>query len=261
VQTTITTFIKPKIKQEKELPLDNTLFRYSIKKVRDLFSPLKLFSGEQVSDYNRYTHFPVDINEEFQKRMIAKITEIENRFSQFGIEKLSQDIFNALNDFREGLYQYYLNETRIRSSAPPVLVVGAANYPVHKLQKAKSRRVKNLKYIEEVELKLDNIVDKFLSEEIHKTHLQKLKNDPQIKFESKLKVGDKVEGRFVHNHIKYKFFGEVIRIFKSSIRIKTLEDNIPYKGEQKGRIFSLPFGFNKKKSKNNGVFPLINFND
>ncbi|MHA1649897.1 MAG: hypothetical protein ACTSYB_06870 [Candidatus Helarchaeota archaeon] len=194
--------------------------------------------------------------------MSAKITEIENKFNQFGVEELSQDILNALIDFRDGLYQYYLNETRIRSSAPPMLVDGAANYPVHNLQKAKNRRVKNIKHIEEIELKLDNIVKKFLTLKIHEVKLQKsINNNLQITFETSLKVGDKVEGRFVHNHTKYRFPGEIIKILKSSIKVKTLLDDIPYRGEKKGRIFILPFGFNKKKSNNNGVFPLKDFKD
>ncbi|MHA1325352.1 MAG: hypothetical protein ACTSRL_21385 [Candidatus Helarchaeota archaeon] len=259
MQTTITTFIKPKTKPEKEISIYD-ISRYSIKKIRDLCSPLKLFNEEQVSDYNRYTHFPVDLNEEFQYRMSSKITMIENKFNQFGIEELPQDILNALIDFKEGLYRYYLNESKIRNLAPSVLVVGAANYPIHNLQKIKNRKCKNIKHIEEIEIKLDKIVSKYLKEEIHKKHLQQSKDNPRIKFESKLKVGDKVEGRFVHNHVKYRFPGEVVGIYKSTIRIKTLKDNIPYKGEQKGRIFSLPFGFNEKKSKNNGVFPLIDYN-
>jgi len=86
------------------------------------------FTKEEVDSFNRYTHFPVDINKEFSETVKAKEEEIRNELERYGITEMPEKVKTAIYYYRKAIYYGYLDRARARSIAPPVSVVGPSKY-------------------------------------------------------------------------------------------------------------------------------------
>jgi len=86
------------------------------------------FTKDEVEWYNHFSHFYVDINKQFRQQVEAKEGETYRRLAEYGIYETPSDVKKALYYYRKALYQYYLDESRARAKAPPVMVVGASKY-------------------------------------------------------------------------------------------------------------------------------------
>lgn len=100
------------------------------------------FTKEQEDGYNRYTHFPANINKEFGNQVRGKEDAVKEKLADYGITELSEDLKKALWYYRKAVYEYYLEESRARNMAPPVYVVGPSNYNYSKLPRADKVRGK-----------------------------------------------------------------------------------------------------------------------
>jgi hypothetical protein len=86
------------------------------------------FSRDEVEAFNTFSHFYVDINKEFNDTVEHKEDEIRNILNRYGVKQFTNEIKTALYYYRKALYQYYLDESRARSVAPPISVVGPTKY-------------------------------------------------------------------------------------------------------------------------------------
>lgn len=86
------------------------------------------FTTEEVEGFNRYTYFPGDINEEFNKVISDKEEEIREKLKRYGVAEFSARLKTAMYYYRRACYLYYLDKIRARSVAPSPLVVGFTNY-------------------------------------------------------------------------------------------------------------------------------------
>jgi len=86
------------------------------------------FTKDEVDSFNRYTHFPVDINKEFSETVKAKEEEIRNELAHYGIKEMSEKLKTAIYYYRKAIYNGYLDRAKARSIAPPVSVVGPSKY-------------------------------------------------------------------------------------------------------------------------------------
>jgi hypothetical protein len=94
------------------------------------------FTKEQVDGFNRYTHFPSDINKEFGRDIQEKEENVKNTLTRYGMEEPAEEIKKALWYYRKALYEYFLEVSRARAKAPPPSVVGPANYNYSSMPKA-----------------------------------------------------------------------------------------------------------------------------
>lgn len=113
------------------------------------------FTKEEVEAYNRYTHFPSKINEEFDRQIHSKEKKIRDELAEYGVHELTEALETALNYYRKAVYNYYLEESRARSIAPPMSVVGPSKYPVHRIPQAEKISRKALSQIELAEKYID----------------------------------------------------------------------------------------------------------
>lgn len=140
------------------------------------------FTKEQVDAFNRYTHYPVDINREFESTVKQKEREIWDKLSRAGKEEMSDEVQEAYQRYRKALYDYYLTESGIRSYAPPWTVVGRAKYPTGRVEKAAARSRANLEKVEKAEKRLDSAIKRQLSQVIYAGDPEAIK-----KYKEKLK--------------------------------------------------------------------------
>jgi len=140
------------------------------------------FTKEQVDAFNRYTHYPVDINREFESTVKQKEREIWDKLSRAGKEEMSDEVQEAYQRYRKALYDYYLTESGIRSYAPPWTVVGRAKYPTGRVEKAAARSRANLEKVEKAEKRLDSAIKRQLSQVIYASDPEAIK-----KYKEKLK--------------------------------------------------------------------------
>jgi len=94
------------------------------------------FTKEQVEGFNRYTHFPSDINKEFREDVTAVEKEAVDTLKKHGITTIPPDVKKSLWYCRKAVYNYYLESSRARSIAPPISVVGPAKYPTHRIPRS-----------------------------------------------------------------------------------------------------------------------------
>ncbi|MBA7637056.1 hypothetical protein ES703_44688 [subsurface metagenome] len=106
------------------------------------------FTKEQVEDFNRYTHFPSDINKEFREDVTAVEKEAVDTLKKHGITTIPPDVKTSLWYYRKAVYNYYLESSRARSIAPPVSVVGASKYPHHRIPRSEKIRERALDQVE-----------------------------------------------------------------------------------------------------------------
>jgi hypothetical protein len=116
------------------------------------------FTPDQVDAYNRFTHFPVDINREYLEAVAAQQRAADEELKRYGVTETPRSVVDALKRYRETLKEYYLNQTRIRAYAPPPSVVGPSGYPAHRLPKAERREAKNLARLEKAESAVERAV-------------------------------------------------------------------------------------------------------
>lgn len=86
------------------------------------------FTPEQVDDYNRYTHYPQDINKEYAENMGRVIDETRAKLKNYGIEKIPGEVQTALDRYARALKENYLATAKSRAVAPSPMVVGRSNY-------------------------------------------------------------------------------------------------------------------------------------
>lgn len=98
------------------------------------------FSIAQIEAYNRYSHFPIDPNKEFDRRTHEFEMRILDTFTKRGLA-YSDSVLKALVAYRQAVYEYYLAETRAREQAPPMQVVGPARYGNYEKRREKAERM------------------------------------------------------------------------------------------------------------------------
>ena len=131
------------------------------------------FTKEQIEGFNIFTHFPTDINKEFKERVKAKESEVANRLKEHGITDIPEDVKRSLWYYRKALYEYYLDESRARATAPPVSVIGPAAYPVHRIPKADRIREKGRERIEIAERYLNRAIKRHIKGKLETTTIQR----------------------------------------------------------------------------------------
>ena len=77
-----------------------------------------------------------------------------------------------------------------------------------------------------------------------------------IHWEKSLKIGDLVEARFTNNFNYYHFTGRITKINRMSMRVATIQNNIPYRDDHAGKQFVFPRYLANIWSRNNGIFPI-----
>lgn len=103
----------------------------------------KIFTKEEVDAFNRYTHFPIDINEDYNNNVFNILNDVKEKLKKKGIEKIPIELEDAINNYKTKLKTWYLTKSEINSYAPPIYVVGPAKYPIQKLKIANQREEKN----------------------------------------------------------------------------------------------------------------------
>jgi hypothetical protein len=86
------------------------------------------FTPEQVQAYNRWSHFEADINKEFNQDVHQVENNALGELDEYGITENPEELITAFRYYRKAVYNYFLDDSRARGIAPPVSVVGPANY-------------------------------------------------------------------------------------------------------------------------------------
>ena len=86
------------------------------------------FTKEQIEDYNRYTHYPLDINEDYKKAITSIENDVKKKLNLKDLKNAPEDIKKALDYCKKFYYQYYLATSRSRQIAPSWSVVGRTKY-------------------------------------------------------------------------------------------------------------------------------------
>nr|BDI55124.1 MAG: hypothetical protein [uncultured archaeon] len=86
------------------------------------------FTKEQIEDYNRYTHYPLNINEDYKKAITSIEKDVKKKLNLKDLKNAPEDIKKALNYCKKFYYQYYLATSRSRQIAPSWTVVGKTKY-------------------------------------------------------------------------------------------------------------------------------------
>jgi len=101
------------------------------------------FTTEQTDRYNRYTHFEIDFNKEFDVEIDRIKKHVADTLEKYQTHQADIDIAESeINKYRRKLYDYYLSRFDLQSYYPPVSVVGPAKYPYQKKSKAAAREKK-----------------------------------------------------------------------------------------------------------------------
>lgn len=194
------------------------------------------FTQNQVDEYNRYTHFPIDLNKDFNEEIEFKEDEIKEKLRKHNIKKIPPEVESVFNQFKKATYNYYLNETNIRAYAPPVYVVGPAKYKTKRLDEAHKKRGKNIEQYNQTKDWLDKTVKKYIKGDLEpiKTinDLQDLKKT-LTKNEMHIQIPVYIAKQ---KYVPKEFIGEIIEDREKAIKIQT-----KYKvSKQDGKIVILP---------------------
>lgn len=101
------------------------------------------FTKEQTDTYNRYTHFEIDFNKEFDVEIDRIKKQVADTLEKYQTSQGDIDISKSeINKYRRKLYEYYLSRFDLQSYYPPVSVVGPAKYPYQRKSKAAAREKK-----------------------------------------------------------------------------------------------------------------------
>lgn len=98
------------------------------------------FTKEQTDTYNRYTHFEIDFNKEFDVEIDRIKKHVADTLEKYQTSQGDIDIAKSeINKYRRKLYDYYLSRFDLQAYYPPVSVVGPGKYPYQKKSKAAAR--------------------------------------------------------------------------------------------------------------------------
>lgn len=92
------------------------------------------FTADDVARFNRFTHFPKDLQKEnasFAEDSARERTQAETKLKGYGIAGVPDDVSRALERLRKARYQVFMATIRSRELAPPWSVVGPARYGEH----------------------------------------------------------------------------------------------------------------------------------
>ena len=129
------------------------------------------FDKDFVQHYNQFSHFWVNPNEEFKKKVKAIEKELIKTFGK----KIPKSVKKALYAYRKALYEYFIAEAKARAIAPPISVVGRAKYK-GKPEKAEKIRESAFKKLERAE----NLLESLISKERYKKTLSKVEAETSL---------------------------------------------------------------------------------
>jgi hypothetical protein len=92
------------------------------------------FTAEDVARFNRFTHFPKDLQKEntsFAAYSARERAQAETTLKGYGKTAVPEDVDRALERLRKARYQIFTATIRSRELAPPWSVVGPARYSEH----------------------------------------------------------------------------------------------------------------------------------
>ena len=131
------------------------------------------FTKEQVEDFNRYTHFPSDINREFNEQTNAHEEKVRAELARHGVTEFSPRLKTALWYYRKAVYEYYLDRAHSRNIAPPWSVVGSSNYPTHRLPRARKIDEKASERLDTAKQYVDRAVGEAISGKLETKIIEK----------------------------------------------------------------------------------------
>lgn len=180
------------------------------------------FTSIQVSSYNAYTHFPIDINKQFNEDARRAGESVKASFKT----TVPEVVKNALKNYRKELYYYYLEHGRARRTAPPWTVTGRANYKGKPDKAAAIERNAN-----ESLKKAEDILEKSISRgEVAETKAR-------AKTKGGIDVGDAAIIYWTSGGRKYKANAKAVKINVATVLFALVEDYGAYK---KGSVLSIP---------------------
>ncbi|MEN9402066.1 MAG: hypothetical protein RL091_769 [Verrucomicrobiota bacterium] len=92
------------------------------------------FTADDVARFNRFTHFPKDLQKEnvsFAADSARERAQAETTLKGYGKSEMPDDVSRALERLRKARYQIFTATIRSRELAPPWSVVGPARYSEH----------------------------------------------------------------------------------------------------------------------------------
>lgn len=129
------------------------------------------FSSEQVRSFNSFSHYDVDINKDFNAGIMSMESKVKKKFPT----SIPGNVKTAMEYVRKAKHDYYLESSRARAVAPPVYVVGPANYKgkpdrahrirgkaIERTAKAESRLEKEIKKAQKQERMEQSGVGKYV---------------------------------------------------------------------------------------------------
>jgi len=157
------------------------------------------FSKEFVQFYNQFSHFWVNPNEEFKKRIKAIERELSREFGS----QIPKSVKSAFYAYRRALYEYFRAEAEARAVAPPISVVGRSKYSGKpaRAEKIMERATRKLERVE-------NWLESAISKEKHKKTVGKVEKETSLTLNElkgqKLKRDLKLDSAIKSWHNKHK---------------------------------------------------------
>ena len=157
------------------------------------------FSKEFVQFYNQFSHFWVNPNEEFRK----KVRTIEKELVKTFGKKIPKSVKSAFLSYRKALYEYFKAEADARAIAPPISVVGRSKYSgkPEKAEKIMERAYEKLE-------RAKNLLESAISKEKHKRTVSKVEEETSLTLNElkgqKLKKDLKLDSAVKSWHNKHK---------------------------------------------------------
>lgn len=89
---------------------------------------VKIFSDSEQNDFNRFTHYPQDLNQDYLKVRSELLGSTLSKVEEQGFKNIPNDVGAEINNYLTE-YRNYINSIgRARNVAPPWSVVGRSNY-------------------------------------------------------------------------------------------------------------------------------------
>lgn len=92
------------------------------------------YTADLIARFNRFTHFPKDLateNQRFQEWAASLEAQVVGRLERYGVDGIPEDVAAAIEGVKRAEVQWFHRYVRAREIAPPVMVVGSANYHKH----------------------------------------------------------------------------------------------------------------------------------
>ncbi len=188
------------------------------------------FTNQQISMYNNYSFYDVDINKEFNN----SVNRMEATIRKHYPKGVPAEVLKALARYRKAVYESYLAESRARFTAPSQAVVGPAGYKNFdkKRARADSIRQESLNNVHYAEKQIDLAIKRVNTKD----------TTENIKGKYAVNIGDTVMLYWTNNYHKYIMPAKVIRVNVNTLVGKLLEDN---NGYTKGQEISVPMNGTK----------------